>query len=308
MKAIKKWLMDKEGVFIVITWWVILFIIFTIMLGTSINNVNKNLQITSVTSKEFIQEAITTGVTLPYNENVSSASGKYDEENNQYLLQINEYNLYSTSEYEGTVSLDGDAKAVADIKLDVEVIEVYSVIYNYSLKTVEIKLVKTKTEPTSGFKATIKATPSGELHILWNGEDTGVIYTEGSKIEFAREEDNLVINGNVTEVSFYKDNKAPKYKEKDSEEQAKTIDFELVVEYSINSKSYTKANVSYQDLNDKEKEVVEEAVVFFTQMVEDSVGISKSAFTLLIVSSVVEVLLLGFGVFGIIALKKSKEE
>ena len=128
---------------------------------------------------------------------------------------------------------------IADIKLDVEVIEVYSVIYNYSLKTVEIKLVKTKTEPTSGFKATIKATPSGELHILWNGEDTGVIYTEGSKIEFAREEDNLLINGNVTEVSFYKDNKAPKYKEKESEEPAKTIDFELVVEYSINSKSYT---------------------------------------------------------------------
>ena len=43
-------------------------------------------------------------------------------------------------------------------------------------------------------------------------------------------------------------------------------------------------------------------------MVEDSIGIKKDAFRNLIVSSVVEVVLLGFGVFGLISLTKSKDE
>ena len=59
MKAIKKWLMDKEGVFIVITWWVILFIVFSIILGTSIGNVVKNSEITAETSTTYIQDFIT---------------------------------------------------------------------------------------------------------------------------------------------------------------------------------------------------------------------------------------------------------
>ena len=96
--------------------------------------------------------------------------------------------------------------------------------------------------------------------------------------------------------------------EEKDKEAAKTIDFSLVVEYEIGVNKFTTANYKTEGLNDTEKAVVEVAVNYFTELLEGSIGISKSAFTLLIVSSVVDVLLLGFGVFGIVALKKSKEE
>ena len=74
MKAIKKWLMDKEGIFIVITWWIILFIIFTILLGVNINTVVKNSKITAENSSEYIHEFIKSGdVVYPYSEYIESS-------------------------------------------------------------------------------------------------------------------------------------------------------------------------------------------------------------------------------------------
>ena len=98
MKAIKKWLFDKEGLFIVITWWFIAFVIFTIILGTSINSVSKNSHITKETSPSYVQEFIESGDNvIPYNENVASVSvGKYTE---GYKLDIRQYNRRYTVKY-----------------------------------------------------------------------------------------------------------------------------------------------------------------------------------------------------------------
>ena len=307
MKAIKKWLMDKEGVFIVITWWVILFIVFSIILGTSIGNVVKNSEITAETSTTYIQDFITKGdVTFPYNENIKKASAAPTE--NEYLIKIDEYHNVLTKEYTGKTIIGGDTSVNADVKLDLEVIEVYSVVYNYTNKKATIDLVSVKTENSSKFDASIKTTPSGELHILWNGVDTGVVYTNGQNIEISRSGDKLVINGEKLDVDFYNTSVQAEFIEEKDKEEAKTIDFSLVVEYEIGVNNFTTANYKTDGLNDTEKAVVEVAVNYFTELLEGSIGISKSAFTLLIVSSVVDVLLLGFGVFGIVALKKSKEE
>ena len=97
--------------------------------------------------------------------------------------------------------------------------------------------------------------------------------------ELTREDDNLVINGEKTDVSFYQ-----------------LVDGDFTVPYADEADS------------EAAKEIIEDSVEFFTQMVEDSIGIKKDAFRNLIVSSVVEVVLLGFGVFGLISLTKSKDE
>ena len=282
------------------------------MLGTSINNISNNNKITSETSPTYIQNFIKSGdIVVPYNDHIVSTSARYDQEREHYYLQINKYNSHSVKEYNGNVSFTGDKTVSATIKLQLDVISEYSIAYNYSQKKVSIDLVNIKTEKVEKYNAEIKATPSGELHIIWNGEDTGVVYEDNMSFELTREDDNLVINGEKTDVSFYQlvdgDFTVPYADEADSE-AAKEINLELVVSYDMTAKSYTTKNYSTDSLNDVEKEIIEDSVEFFTQMVEDSIGIKKDAFRNLIVSSVVEVLLLGFGVFGLISLTKSKDE
>ena len=306
MKAIKKWLMDKEGIFIVITWWIILFVVFTILLGVNINTVSKNSKITAETSQTYIHEFIHTGdVVYPYSEYIKSGC-RYDEEKNHYIFQINEYNSYSTKEHKSTIKLTGDATATASVELDLEVIDVFAITYNQTLKTATIDLVTVKTEVTGGYDATIKATPSGELHILWNNEDTGVVYNSGDEIVISRSDENLVINGNEINTPF--STAEVKYTEVDNEEEAKTIPFDLIVEYKIGTKSFITQDYNTDGLTDLEKDIIADSANYFTELIEESVGISKSAFTLVIVSSIVDVVLLAFGVFGIVALKRSKED
>ena len=310
MKTIKKWLMDKEGVFVVITWWIILFAVFSILLGVNINSVVKNLEITKETSQVHIHDFIKSGdLVLHYNEKISSASARYDQENEKYFLQINKYSLYSSKTSESTVNFTGDATASATLKIDLEVIDEYSIYYNHTSNTAEISHLLTKTESVSDLKTTIKATPSGELHLLWNNEDTGVVYTSGMKIELNRKDDFLVINGETTNVYFYEDGDVSniKYKETNGEYK-KTIDYQLIVEYKLGSKSYTTVNVDDSSLTDVEKGIINDSVSYFTELIEDSIGISKNAFTLVIVSSIVDVVLLAFGIVGIILLRRSKEE
>ena len=106
MKAIKKWLLDKEGLFIVITWWFIAFVIFSIMLGTSIAAVSKNSEITKDTAANYVHEFIESGDNvIPYNENVASVSvGKYTD---GYKLDIRQYNYRYTVPYSlETVTFD----------------------------------------------------------------------------------------------------------------------------------------------------------------------------------------------------------
>ena len=136
MKAIKKWLMDKEGVFIVITWWIILFVVFGILLGVNVGNVVNNTKITEETSTAHIQEFINTGdLVLPYDENVPSASARYDQENEHYYLQL-VYNNVVEKEYNGNLNITGDANVAAKVNLTLEVIEQYEVLYNYTQKQI----------------------------------------------------------------------------------------------------------------------------------------------------------------------------
>ena len=312
MKAIKKWLMDKEGVFIVITWWIILFIVFTIMLGVNIKNISYNLKVTAETAPTYVEEFITSGdVEMPYNQNVISSSARPDSSAGKYYLQINKYYNYSEKSYEGTLSVDGDAKTIASVKINLEVIDEYAIFYNYSDRSAEIKHINTRTEPVDKLSASINSTPSGELHILWNGEDTGVVYSEGMSVEFSKSNDKIAVNGKETGVYFYLNNTKAKiddYLKEDHENKSKTIDFHLEVSYELGAQTFTTPHVDTQGLDDAEKEVIENSISYFTELIEGSIGVSKSAFTLLIVSSIADLLLISFGVFGIIALKKSKDE
>ena len=98
------------------------------------------------------------------------------------------------------------------------------------------------------------------------------------------------------------------YLKEDHENKSKTIDFHLEVSYELGAQTFTTPHVDTQGLDDAEKEVIENSISYFTELIEGSIGVSKSAFTLLIVSSIADLLLISFGVFGIIALKKSKDE
>ena len=308
MKAIKKWLMDKEGVFIVITWWIILFVVFSILLGVNINNVVKNTKITEETSTKYIQEFISSGdLVLPYNENIASASARYDQENEHYYLQL-KYNNVLEKDYESEVDLTGDATAKGKVSLKVEVIEVYDVSYNYTKNEIFLDLVEIKTEAVKDLAITIKATPSGELHILWNGEDTGVVYEAGSEVAISRNDENLVLNGVETDVLFYSENTVVSFTEAKDEEAGKTNSASLVVAYKLGSNSFTKVTTNDERLNETEKAIFNESVSYFTSLLEESIGISTSAFTLTIISAVVDALLIAFAVVGIVYLRKSKED
>lgn len=307
MKAIKKWLMDKEGIFILITWWIILFVVFTILLVVNIKNVSYNLKITSETSPTYIQEFINNQeVEMPYNENVLASSVRPDQDTGYYYLQITKYYYRTTKPYEGTIKVEGDVVSNASLKLDLEVIEEYAVFYNYSTKKAEIRHVNTQTESIAKLNVSIKATSSGSLHIIWNNDDTGIEYLEGDKLELSRLDDVLVINGQNTGISFYKS--AISYDKVTHSDNSKTMDYHLEVSYVLGAKTFTTSNVDTSNLNDVEKEVIDASVLYFTELIENSIGVNKSAFALLIVSSVVETLLIGACVFGIVALKRSKED
>ena len=90
MKAIKKWLFDKEGLFIIITWWSIALVIFSIILGTSIKGVVSNSKITADTIDGYVHEFIEQGDNItPYNENVVSTA--VGIQNGEYFLNVREY-------------------------------------------------------------------------------------------------------------------------------------------------------------------------------------------------------------------------
>ena len=139
-----------------------------------------------------------------------------------------------------------------------------------------------------------------------NFEDTGIEYLEGDKLELSRLDDVLVINGQNTGISFYKS--AISYDKVTHSDNSKTMDYHLEVSYVLGAKTFTTSNVDTSNLNDVEKEVIDASVLYFTELIENSIGVNKSAFALLIVSSVVETLLIGACVFGIVALKRSKED
>lgn len=318
MKAIKKWLLDKEGLFIVITWWFIAFVIFTIILGTSINKVSKNLDVTKETSPTYVQEFIESGDNvIPYNENISSVSVGVSTNNQNvgvYKLDIRQYNHRYSVPFTQEFEVVGAGRSKATISYDLEVVEQYFVSYNYSAKQLSISLVQVSTEKASeAFPASLKKTDSGSIHVLWNKEDTGVEIKVNQPIEITKQDEFVVINGQVTTVEFYTlDGETGKpvveYDKKTPTDPAKVIPFELIVEYKINSKEYTTKQYSTEGLTANETVVVNDAAVFYTQMIEGSIGINSSSFTLLIVSAVVDSLLLISGIVGIVLLKRSKED
>ena len=313
MKAIKKWLFDKEGLFIVITWWFIAFVIFTIILGTSVNSVSKNSHITKETSPSYVHEFIESGDNvIPYNENVASVSvGKYAE---GYKLDIRQYNRRYTVKHTEEFQVVGSGSAKATISYDLEVVEQYYISYNYTTKQLSVDLVETKTEKApEAFPASLKKTDSGSIHVLWNKEDTGVEITSGQTVTFGKDDDFVVVNGVKTPVEFYElDSETGKpvveYDKQTSNEPAKVISFELVVEYKKTSKDYTTKKYSVDGLTEGEAAVVNDAANFYTQMIEGSIGINSSSFTLLIVSAVVDSVLLIGGVVAVIAMKRTKED
>ena len=313
MKAIKKWLFDKEGLFIIITWWFIAFVIFTIMLGTSINAVSKNSKITAETSPSYVQEFIESGDNvIPYNENVASVSvGKYAD---GYKLDIRQYNRRYTVKHTEEFSVVGSGSAKATISYDLEVVEQYYISYNYTTKQLSVDLVEIKTEKApEAFPASLKKTESGSIHVLWNKEDTGVEITSGQTVTFGKSDEFVVVNGVTTSVGFYEidsetGKSAVEYDKQTSSDPAKVISFELEVEYKKTSKEYTTKKYSVDGLTEGEAAVVNDAANFYTQMIEGSIGINSSSFTLLIVSAVVDSLLLIGGIAAVIAIKRSKED
>ena len=313
MKAIKKWLFDKEGLFIIITWWIIAFVIFTIMLGTSANSVSKNLKITRETSSSYVEAFIESGDNvIPYNEKVASVSvGKSDQ---GYKLDIRQYNEKSVVKHEAETTAAGAGSSKVKVAYDLEKTEVYYISYNYTKKTLSIQLVETITEVApETYPISLKKTDSGSIHVLWNSEDTGEEITAGSDITIGKEDDHVVVNGVKTNVGFYeKDPETGKdaitYDKKSSNAAAKVVAFELIVEYKTNTKEYTKQEFSVKGLSNNEMLIVGDAANFFTQMIEASIGISSSSYTLTIVSAVVDVVLLISGVVGIILIKRSKED
>ena len=54
----------------------------------------------------------------------------------------------------------------------------------------------------------------------------------------------------------------------------------------MGAQTFTTPHVDTQGLDDAEKEVIENSISYFTEVIEGSIGVSKSAFTLLIVSFV----------------------
>lgn len=317
MKSLKKWILDKEGLFIIITWWFIAFVIFTIMLGTSIKSVSKNLDITKETSTSYIQAFIESGDNvIPYNENISSVSVGVNsvDDKNVYKLDIRQYNYRYTIPFSKEMKVSGDVNSKATISYDLEVVEQYYISYNYTNKELSVNLIEISTEKAfTELPVSLKKTDSGSIHILWNNKDTGVEFNENQAFEIGKKGDFVVINGVETEIEFYNVDAvtgAPsiEYDKKTSNESPKVISFELVVEYNINSKQYTTKKYSTDGLNETETLIVNDSAEFFTEMIEDSVGINKAAFTLLIVSVVVEAVLLIGGVAGIIALKGTKDE
>ena len=314
MKAIKKWLYDKEGLFIIITWWFIALVIFSIILGTSINNVSKNSQITKDTAPSYVEAFIESGDNvIPYNENVKSVSvGKYKD---GHKLDIREYHYVSSIEHTAEFTVAGAGTSIATIKYDLEVIQKYYLSYNYSAKKLTIQLFETSTEKApENFPASLKKTESGSIHVLWNKEDTGVEIKVGEKITFGKQEEFVVVNGTVTDVQFYEvdaeTNKAKVEYSKDtsSANVIKEVSYELIVEYKNNAKTYTTPKYSTDDLNETEVKVLSDATLFYTEMIEGSIGINSSSFTLLIVSAVVDSLLVIGAVVGIILIKRSKDE
>ena len=313
MKAIKKWLLDKEGLFIVITWWFIAFVIFSIMLGTSIAAVSKNSEITKDTAANYVHEFIESGDNvIPYNENVASVSvGKYTD---GYKLDIRQYNYRYTVPYSLETEVGGAGRSKVTVSYDLDVVEQYYLSYNYTTKQLSVKLVETSTEKApESFPISLKKTESNAIHVLWNKEDTGVEINANQAITVGKDNDFVVINGVVTDVNFYDiDSETGKavieYDKKSSAEDAKIISFELVVEYKINSKEFTTKKYSTDGLTQNESLVVNDAAVFYTQMIEASIGINSSSFTLLIVSAVADAILLIGGVVGIILLIRSKED
>ena len=313
MKAIKKWLFDKEGLFIIITWWFIAFVIFTIMLVSSINSVSKNLEITAETSSNYVHEFIESGDNvIPYNENVASVSvGKNSE---GYKLDIRQYNRRYTVNHTAEIQVIGSGSVKGVVSYDIEVIEQYYISYNYSTKQLSINLLQISKEVApESFPATLKKTESNAIHVLWDKEDTGIEVDKSKTITFGKSDEYLVVNGEKTSVLFYGINSETGkedivYEKTTPESAAKVIPFELVVEYKINTKEFTTKKYSTDGLNEAEIAVVNDAANFYTQMIEGSIGINASSFTMLIVSAVADAVLVISGIVGIVVLKRSKED
>ena len=313
MKSIKKWLFDKEGLFIIITWWFIAFVIFSIILGTSAKSVVKNSDITTETAPSYVEAFIESGDNvIPYNENVASVSvGKYED---GYKLDVRQYNYRYTKNHTFEMEAAGAGRSKTTISYDLEVVESYYISYNYTKKNLSIALSEVSTEVApETYPISLKKTDSGSIHVLWNSEDTGVEITNGQPINVGKDDDNVVINGVKTSVGFYEldpetGKPAIQYDKKSSSAAAKTVSFELVVEYTTKSKEYTKQYYSVKGLSQNEMLVVSDVADFYTEMIESSIGINSSSFTLLIVSTIVDSLLLIGGVTGIILIKRSKDE
>ena len=318
MKAIKKWLFDKEGLFIIITWWSIALVIFSIILGTSIKGVVSNSKITADTIDGYVHEFIEQGDNItPYNENVVSTA--VGIQNGEYFLNVREYAHRYTKPCSEKFEISGTGTGTSAVTVEygLECVDSYYIMYNYTSKTLTIELLKQKEEIVQdAYPIKINQTDSKAIHVLWNNQDTGVEINKGEAIKVGKEGKFVVINGKKTNVNFYEiDSETNKEiieysEEKPTESTLKQIDFELVVEYKNNADSYTtkKYDLSKSTFNDTEKLIVDNCAEYFTQIIEGSIGIKTSAFTLLIVSAVVDSLLIIGGIVGIILIKRSKDE
>ena len=315
MKALKKWLFDKEGLFIVITWWLILLIVFTIMLGTGIKGILVNNSITADSSSQYVHEAIKNGDIFGYNVGkLDKVSSIYDEENDIYYVN-GEYSIKSTVDFTEEIDVYiGEDKIKATLDLDLSSSQKFEIKYNYTNSILVFSYTGTVIEAVnpSAVRFEIKSLNETVSHWLVDSVDTGITYVEGENVITRNSDGCIVINGKETDIVYKSSVNSkdilPTTNNTDYSTDSSQLNFKLEFDstYEGFSKSIIEMPVEFSDI---QKNIVNLAAEAFSSIIVESIGINAGATTTMVIGIVGDVILVlaavAFVVYTVIDKKKA---